>query len=258
MNGSVLWKLEHPDGRIGYLLGTMHVKDNAAYAHVEKALDTMSFCTHYFGEIDLTEATDIIQPEDYLIPGEQSLESLITPRHFKRMSKILQKAYELELKLFSRLYPLMLINQISELLLQEDNTMSLDQFLWTKAMEQGKTMGGVEAVNRQIEILHSLDLNTQLKALKDLCQNVRKFNKSVLKMVKLYEQANIQAIFKMSKKQLGALRKIMLYERNSDMASFIDAHQFSNAFFAIGAAHLGGDKGVLNLLKKKSWRLTAW
>ena len=60
MNGSVLWKLSCRDGAVSYLMGTMHVKDNVAYTHIQKALHVLEFCSHYFGEIDLDEATQII------------------------------------------------------------------------------------------------------------------------------------------------------------------------------------------------------
>ena len=84
-----------------------------------------------------------------------------------------------------------------------------------------------------------------------------KFNRSVLKLVDLYEKEDIHKIYIMSKKQLGKLRDIMLYERNEQMAEFIDQHKSINAFYAIGAAHLGGEKGVLTKLKRRGWQLIA-
>ncbi|NNE27146.1 MAG: TraB/GumN family protein [Saprospiraceae bacterium] len=255
MNGSVLWKILSPSGQSSYLMGTMHVKDNVAYTHVRKAESKLSYCTHYFGEIDLDHAQEIIQPEDYLLPKGQHLRQLISVRHYQKMAAVLAKVYGVSLDGLGHFYPLMIVNQISEILLKEDNALALDHYLWMKAKEEGKQMGGVEAVDRQVEILHSLDLDSQIKALKDLCRRVRQFNKSVLKLVSLYEQEDIQKIYQLSKKQLGKLRTLMLYERNLNMADFIANQAHLNAFYAVGAAHLGGNKGILALLKRRGWQL---
>jgi uncharacterized protein YbaP (TraB family) len=66
----------------------------------------------------------------------------------------------------------------------------------------------------------------------------------------------VQQLYKMVKKNSKGMRPLMLYRRNEVMAERIGALvQEQRVFAAIGAAHLGGGKGVLRLLKKQGLTL---
>ena len=67
-----------------------------------------------------------------------------------------------------------------------------------------------------------------------------------------YLRQDIQQLYRVSRKQLGKLRNLLLLDRNKRMAKRM-VRMYSNEthFMAIGAAHLWGDKGVLSLLRKK-------
>jgi uncharacterized protein YbaP (TraB family) len=75
-------------------------------------------------------------------------------------------------------------------------------------------------------------------------------------MTTLYLEGDIQKLYKATKKGSGKLRKILLFNRNKIMANRIDQFAKEETFFAaIGAGHLGGEKGVLRLLKLKGWKV---
>ncbi|HMP32610.1 MAG TPA: TraB/GumN family protein [Saprospiraceae bacterium] len=66
-------------------------------------------------------------------------------------------------------------------------------------------------------------------------------------------------MYKKSKKNLGGIRKLMLYDRNYAMADKVITilqHDSENShFFCFGAAHLEGGKGVLSYLKKEGYKV---
>ncbi len=80
----------------------------------------------------------------------------------------------------------------------------------------------------------------------------KRFHKQLMKLIKLYEDQDIQGLYKNSKSGLGRLRKVMLYDRNKIMIERIQEQvaERNPSFFAVGAAHLGGTKGVLVGLKR--------
>ena len=61
--------------------------------------------------------------------------------------------------------------------------------------------------------------------------------------------------YKKSIENLGSFRKILLFDRNEFMTDRIHNNMATATFYAIGAAHLAGQKGILNLLKKRRYQL---
>jgi uncharacterized protein len=51
-------------------------------------------------------------------------------------------------------------------------------------------------------------------------------------------------------------RKLMIYDRNIIMANrMVGLSEENSCFFAIGAAHLPGQKGVMALLKRQGYKI---
>jgi uncharacterized protein YbaP (TraB family) len=134
---------------------------------------------------------------------------------------------------------------------ESGNKDSVDMLLFNFALEHRLDTHGIESVEEQKQILQSIPLELQAKSFVKMMKNIKGHRKALFSLVGDYEKQNIQKLYKKGKKQLGPLRRKMLYERNIIMAERIDKIiRNENAFFAIGSGHLGGNKGVLNLLKR--------
>lgn len=252
---ALLWRLskkQHPDS---YLFGTMHVRDNAAFSFTDTVLKYINECQYYYGEIDLDEASEQLSPENYLMPDHLDIRQILPERKYKRMHKHALQILNFDLEPWTRFYPLVICNRMAETILMEDNSMALDSYLWIKASEAGKNLGGIEKVSDQLQLMQTLDLDTQIQMLKKICLQLSKYRKSILQLKKYYETQDIKRLYKESLKSLGSFRHSLLYERNIQMAEFIDSCSGRSAFFTMGAAHLAGNKGVLRLLKKKEFKL---
>ena len=69
-------------------------------------------------------------------------------------------------------------------------------------------------------------------------------------------QGDVNSLYSITKKSMGKIRKLMIYDRNERMAQrVVEIHQLKPCFVAVGAAHLGGNKGLLNLLKKQGYKI---
>lgn len=255
---SLLWELRFRDSvRVSYLYGTMHVRDNKAFTHIEKAVDKLEQCNLLACEYNLEEARGSGLDQAFMIPDNQSLEDHVGSKKFKKWEKICSKSFGLELSQFKYLLPLTIISLISERVLQKENSVSLDQYLWEKGIEKDLQLAGVESFSEQRNIMTQLDLKYQLKMLDDLFKNVKNFRKRILKLVDMYMSEDIHKLYKLSKKSLGKYKALLLYDRNEKMAdSIVQLTSSHNAFIAIGAAHLSGKKGVLHLLKDKNFIVT--
>jgi len=113
----------------------------------------------------------------------------------------------------------------------------------------------LETLEEQASIMEQLDLPRQLKMLKKAAANIHKFRKSVTTLGTCYEEERIYDLYMMTKSSLGEFRSVLLYNRNNLMADRIEARLDQATFYAVGAAHLAGNQGILTLLKRKGLSL---
>ncbi len=255
IKNSLLWKLEYEQMPTSYLFGTMHLKDEAAFKHHQKVLDVLPLCENFMTEIDIDKAKLEINASDYMM--DLGLVDMLSAHKIERMDRAMQRAFNLSLHNFNRVYPVLTINHITESIMQSFHSVPLDVYLWEKAKALGLKLDGVERIQDHLKVLKNIPIEIQLKSLKDLLRDTRKFKKSLLRLMEIYKNEDIQELFRRTKKSIGGMRKVMLYDRNVLMANRIFDNKGASTTYAVGAAHLAGQKGVLNILKKKNFKLTA-
>jgi uncharacterized protein YbaP (TraB family) len=249
----LLWKIRPADSNIeSYLFGTIHLRKKSFAEKVEKLKPYISKCRVFSSEIDLdTNYVDVDFSRSFYLPGNKSLSELLGFKKYEKAKKILAKAFNFKLDLYQHHIPLISSQAIAEHVLKSEAIEALDYLLWNLAKKEGLICRGIESMAEQLKVLNGIPIDTQLKSFKDVCQNVSKFRKLNNRLLNLYEAEDIQKIYKESKKSLGGIREIMLYERNRNMANRINKLSREEAnFFAIGAAHLAGAKGLLAMLKQ--------
>ena len=248
---TLLWKIEGKKAtENSYVFGTMHVKDRRAFRFKDEVEKSILECQAYAAEFNLEEATHNLSSDSMDLPVGQTLDQIIPPKKYKKIRKVFLKSTGLDIDFFKYSKPMLVTNMLSEAILSSDMPDSLDIHLWKFAKENGKITLGIETVAEQLEIMNKIPLDYQIKSLVSAGKNFSKFRKQILKLTTQYENGNLQQLYKTSKKGLGSIRKVMLYDRNFLMADRIDKIiKEQSTFIAIGAGHLAGKKGVLRLLK---------
>lgn len=256
---SLLWQFHREnESRTHYILGTMHVKSEEAYTPVSISKHYMELCHTYVGEMDLNDP-ELSNIGDYFInQDELVLEDLIGEKKYKKYQKTILKAFHIDLDEIAHYKPLVISNMIAESVISKSYDVALDHFLWEYAQAIGMEMKGLESAIDQFEIMKSIPMEAQLKGLKSCVKNVKTFRSKVLKMSELYAAGELTQLYKSAKKSMGELRKLMIYDRNARMTErLIDISVNGATFAAVGAAHLGGAKGMLRGLKKAGFKVNS-
>ena len=254
---SLLWQFRKDnESRTHYILGTMHVSSEEAYTPVSIAKHYMELCHTYVGEMDLNDP-ELSNIGDYFINQDGLvLEDIIGDKKYKKYSKIISKAFDIDLDRIAHYKPLVISNMIAESIITKKYDVALDHFLWEYAQAIGMEMKGLESANDQFEIMKSIPMESQLKGVRSCVKNVKTFRKKVLKMSDLYAQGELTELYKSAKKSMGELRKLMIYDRNANMTEkLIELTANGATFSAVGAAHLGGSKGMLRGLKRAGFKV---
>ncbi len=254
---TLLWKIEGKKiSGNAYVFGTMHVKDRRAFGFKEQVEQAILQCDSFASEFNLEEANHNLTATSMDLPNGQTLEDLISPKKYKKIKKVFFKQTSLDLDLLKHSKPMVVFNILSEAILSSDMQDSLDVYLWKFAKENEKVTLGIETLEEQLAIMEKISIEYQLKSLLTIAKSFKKFRKQTLKLTEYYENGQVQELYKASKKSLGPMRNIILYDRNYIMADRIaKLCQEQSIFTTIGAGHLPGKKGVLRLLKGKGFKV---
>lgn len=250
---SLLWRItgKKIPGN-SYVFGTMHVSDERAFTFESLVHEKIKECDAFALEFNLETANTNITTDMMSLPDGLTLESMIRPKKFKKINERFIRLTGYDLRQFNRSLPMQITNMMAEVVLSKDRLKSLDESIFQFAKEEEKILLGIETFEEQLYIMSKIPIGNQLKSMLKTFKSFKQFRKQVLKMAELYEKADIQQLYKSSKKSTGSERKLLLFDRNKIMAERIALMASEQTIVcAIGAAHLAGKKGVLRYLKMK-------
>jgi len=233
----------------------MHVRDERAFGSLGYLTSLIEASDAFYAELDLSalpgQAFDLRMPEDL------SLRDLVSPKRWSRARGFVLAHYGFDLNEADHYYPLMVLQQITQDQLSDEFSVVLDMHLFQYAMAMGLKTGGLEDWTHQLGLIHSIPLEIQGRYLFDAIRRHSAFTRHLRKMVADYQLEAIHALYQRTRNNLGGMRKAMLYDRNQHMASgiFSQLGAGEQGFYCIGAAHLAGKGGVLQLLHKKGVKL---
>ena len=147
-------------------------------------------------------------------------------------------------------------NIIQTSILNNASDVILDFHLYQYANTLGKELHYLESQEEQLALFHHIPIDYQVKSLIQLGRQPAKAKNQIISLLNFYTENDTRQLYQQSKKHLGKMRHILLYQRNEKMAQqLIDDLHDNSAFVGVGAAHLFGYKGILRLMKKGGYRV---
>jgi hypothetical protein len=140
----------------------------------------------------------------------------------------------------------------------------LDLMLQARAIREGKANHGLESMDEQIAVFNGMSLEDQVVLLRDAVKDAHLTQGALDELTQAYLQRDLSALVRLSEKYKGSnpraqdeLMRRLLTERNHNMAKRMPERlKEGNAFIAVGALHLPGEDGLLQLLSKAGYRVT--
>ncbi|QPC86034.1 polysaccharide biosynthesis protein GumN [Mesorhizobium sp. NBSH29] len=274
LNGQgLLWKIEK-NGAVSYLFGTMHVSD-------PRVTDVSSATQAAFdgAAILVVESTDALDasklnsvllqhPELTMFTDGTTLRSLLPASEVAVVERALD-ARGIPLASVSKMKPWMLSAMLAlsacELDRQAGGSPVLDKKLATDAQAQGKTIEGLETALSQLQAMASLPMELHVKGLIDSLKLGDRMDDVTETMVVLYTKGATGTFWPFMKATVPdadvegfkLFEETMVNARNRVMVdNAIPILDRSNAFLAIGALHLPGPDGLIELLRKRGYFVT--
>lgn len=260
---SLLWEITGNGlTKPSYLFGTMHVSSKLAFHLADSfyigirnadvvALETnpeswQEDMSNYDFESGYRFNSYLDMPDDYL-----SINSLKFGKYDKRIERMLYSNPSTINNLLYRTYG----NDLSDF---EEDTY-LDLYIFQCGKKWGKKVAGVEKYGESMRLM----IEAYRDAAKDKNKKERSYdtdnNFSNRKLQEAYRSGNLDWLDSINRynSYSSAFDEKFLYRRNEIQAESIDSilKNGSTLFVGVGAAHLPGNRGVIEILRKKGYKL---
>ena len=242
-----------------YVYGTMHVvcADDAKMSIGLK--NAIAKAKQVFLEIDMDNMDEMMSVMKFArMNNGLKISDLVTPVEYMRLEEYFSKNKSiLPFAMMNRFKPYFVTAIISEGMMDCNEKSSVEQIIMTEARNNEKDVFGLETVEFQASIFDSIPYEKQAADLVKYIDSIDKFRENTLEMVELYRKQEINSMDTLMEKSDPGMMEYMdllLYDRNKRWASQMPEQMFlMPTLFAVGAGHLGGERGVLNLLRQQGF-----
>jgi len=236
-----------------YLVGTMHMVSGEGFYLKEKVLKALNKCSIYYMEVDLGSAQQVQLMGQKLLVMADISEGLSTSEK-EDLDHLLQNQFGLSLDEARQQPPVMLINRMATEAIDGDDVRVVEMELLKIAQDNDLKTAGLETALEQLKIAQKVFTGKEI--LRQL-KSADAYKAAFAKMVKAYHSENLQELAMlvtderfMSKKAFN----ILVINRNKRWAKAIPLLiESQSAFIAVGAGHLPGEQGLLQLLVEKGY-----
>ncbi|MDX2069017.1 MAG: TraB/GumN family protein [Haliscomenobacter sp.] len=258
---SLLWKIEGKNlKRPSYVLGTIHLLPQKDFFLSESMKLALANTQQVVLELDMDDPTmGMNMLQNASMSEGNTLNKLLSEGDYQQLDAIFKKSTGVGIEAFNKWQPMLVASVVMQQMM-DTQIASYELTLVRLAQEAQKEVKGLESIQEQTEAMATIPYTQQAKYLSELLNDVDKQKTLFGKMVELYKSQNINALLDYIVTQSGGIdfSTVLLNERNQKWVPRIALHAAEKpTFFAVGAGHLPGKDGVLALLRKAGYRVTA-
>lgn len=261
----LLWKIEKPGQPASHIFGTMHVGDPRVINLAPEAERAFKNADRFAMEVLMNfQAMGAITSGSYFNDG-RTLASVMDGADYDRLIQLLQQQRGLPESAVKHMRPWVVI---MILMMPADGQLgsgdALDMVLYRRAALRSIPLLGLETAEEQIAIFDTLSIDEQVWMLNKSVADFELIDGLLAQMLDAYLAGDLAALMTMQRQYDdpesdidNRLMLAMLDQRNLRMVERMQHFlQQGNAFIAIGALHLPGERGVLHLLEKSGYSVT--
>ncbi|MDT8319832.1 MAG: TraB/GumN family protein [Xanthomonadales bacterium] len=258
---ALFWALQRKGEPVGYLLGTIHSEDPRVLDFPDEFMRQLSGSEVFAMEMvpdlpTLARLTEYMQYQD-----GTTLESRIGPERYARLGLALER-YRIPQDWLTRMKVWAAMMTLS--VPPPETGLFMDFSLSLRAAGAGLQVVGLETLEQQLSFLENMPLEQQIILLDEALEEFEQVAESHRKMVDSYLQGDVRELERMVTEQLDRLepaaRDYFMKEgievRNHRMLeAVLEQLAQSRVFIAIGALHLPGDNGLIELLRRSGYEM---
>ncbi|MEL6534183.1 MAG: TraB/GumN family protein [Bacteroidota bacterium] len=258
---SLLWKIEGEGLDVpSYLYGTIHLlcKDDLQLPPPLQEAFTMA--GQLVLELDMDDPSMFATMQQVMVMQDGGdLESLMEEEEYNRLQQFFQDSIGMGLGLLGRFKPIILQTFMYPKLLGCTPVSYEEEFVrWAKKTDI--EVHGLETIEFQMGVFDEIPYEQQAEWLLEAIANYQDTRAGLTGLMEVYHTQDLDALIstmESSMDEYGAFRETLLDDRNATwLPKMVEYMQAQSTFFGVGAGHLGGEQGLLSLLREAGYTVS--
>lgn len=260
----LLWKVEKAGAPASHVFGTIHIDDERVTKLPEAVTRSLSASSSFTMEVSLDPGNLLQLATRMIFQDGRDLPGVVGEALYQKVVAV-SASLGMPGELLRQFKPWAVALLLS--VPQQNSTDVLDLALFRMASEQNKTIHQLESIEEQVATFEALPESDQAALLSHALENHDKMPQMTKQVIEAYLRRDLAAMWRLSEEGDGGkpeykrlnevFTKRLLDERNTRMIERMQPQlRAGNAFIAVGALHLYGERGLLNLLAQRGYQLT--
>lgn len=256
---SLLWKITGKDiGKPSYLYGTIHIickddiKINAAEAKA------FSQAEKVYLELDL-DSPELVNEMQTSVRSKTHLKNHISTKGYNEIDDFFSHQLGYSMEAVGMVKPYYLLSYTYKPNIGCKKPVSIEELLVNEAKVQEKEILGLETLKQQTEVFDNLNIRKQARLLLRQVRKRHLVRGAYAEILNLYQQGSISLLNKkiVNSPSRRLNRKLLRKRNQAWINNLTEVLPEQSNFIAVGAAHLGGRKGLIKQLRKEGYAVEA-
>ncbi|MBD3637330.1 MAG: TraB/GumN family protein [Crocinitomicaceae bacterium] len=258
---SLLWRIEGEGITTSYMYGTMHMIEAEYYHFTDKMTKEIESSDAIIMEVG--GMPNPLETLELMKLDSGDIRSVFTDEQMRIIVEFFDKELGTDPDAFFKTYgemkPFFILQGITQHYF-EGETESYDLDIMSIAGQKEIPLIGLETLDEQLGFFDIIPQEAMANMIVESIENYKKEKKSTAKMMKAYSEQKVDKLIPIMKKQSPEFMEfsdIFLYNRNKAWVPKVMKEMADKkCFIAVGAAHLFGEGGLIDLLRKEGLTIT--
>ena len=262
---TLLWRISGNNlSKPSYLFGTIHLLCANDIELSETLKTAIKETDKVYLELDMDNLFEMMQAVQKMkMRNDTTLSDLLSESDYKKVKAFFtSKSSMIPFSILETYKPMLAASMIMQTSTDCDNAISMEQIIMQQAKQDRKEIKGMETMTYQLSIFDSIPYEVQAKQLLAFItenDTEDKASKEYEEMASAYRNQELNKLEMLINKEefgVGNFADLLLYNRNRNwVVSMGKIFSANSAVIAVGAGHLPGEKGVINLLRKAGYKV---
>ena len=257
-NNSLLWKISGNGLTTpSYIFGTIHMiaqKDFVVQPEVDSVFNLAAKACF---ELKMDDISMLATYNKWLtLPEGKTLKDYCTENEFVQLKLYLQDSLQTDIQTIINQKPFV-IYQMQSTNFIKDEMASFELYFVQNCMQKGKLIGGLEKLETQLAVFDEIPYEEQIDWVVESINQSDSSYRYYDTLIHYYLTAdllNLSRYIKESDEEFKKYGPLMLDNRNINWIPVIEEQiKLQSTFIAVGAGHLVGEKGILQLLHNQGY-----